>query len=48
MLQSKHREKSNRIEVHTPGILEEIVADKELHNSIYSKVRLGLGLLSVH
>ena len=39
MLESKHREKSNRIEVHTPEILEEIVADNEIHSSIYRKVR---------
>ena len=39
MLESKHREKSNRIEVHTPEILEEIIADNEIHSSIYRKVR---------
>jgi hypothetical protein len=39
MLESECRGRSDRIEVHTPEILEEIVADNALHESIYDKVR---------
>lgn len=42
MLESEYRKRSGRIEVHTPEILEEIVADNALHDSIlYNKNELS-------
>lgn len=38
MFESEYGTKSDRIEVHTPEILEEIVAENALHESGYSKV----------
>ena len=42
MLESECGEKSDRIAVHTPEILEEIVADNALHESIYNKDEFNL------
>ncbi|CAB4012999.1 Hypothetical predicted protein, partial [Paramuricea clavata] len=41
MLESEYRKRSGRIEVHTPEIVEEIVADNALHDSIYDKDKLS-------
>ncbi|XP_028411644.1 protein FAM228B-like [Dendronephthya gigantea] len=35
MIEDEYRERSGRIEVHTPDILEEIVADNAIHDSVY-------------
>ena len=47
MIEDEYRERSDRIAVHTPEILEEIVADNAIHESVYARVCFSVCLVFI-